>query len=171
MEGSKAMTEPAEPDGNKTECPPWCAGHHDPVAGDHLGVEEIGGVGTGGYIFVGVLQCTSSGSLVVERYVSVEARVDMGSRYNLRLSAGEAWQFAAILQLLGHESLALFVREAAQQITCRSKQEIAVCWRLVQPLDNPARRRRRPEGSFRNLGSGTARLALRYRPMALAVRR
>jgi hypothetical protein len=110
------MTEPAEPDGRQVDCPSWCDGHHDSVDGGHLGTEYIGGVTTGASVDVDVIQRGSSGSLVVERYVSVEARTDWG-RYHVRLSVGEAWQLAAIFEVLGHEPLAMFIREAAQQIT------------------------------------------------------
>jgi hypothetical protein len=118
------MTEPAEPGGHQADCPSWCDGRHEPVDGGHLGIEHIGGVGTGAYVDVAVVQRASPGSLTVERYVSVEACMDWG-RYHVRLSVGEAWQLAAIFEVLGHEPLARFIREAAQQITDGPERELS----------------------------------------------
>jgi hypothetical protein len=122
MEGP-GVTEPAGPDGRQADCPFWCDGRHDSVDGDHLGTEYIGGVSTGAYVNAAVIQRASPGSLVVERYVSVEASTDWG-RYHVRLSVGEAWQLAAIFEVLGHEPLAMFIREAAQQITDGPEREL-----------------------------------------------
>jgi hypothetical protein len=117
MERTKEMTEPAEPDDHEADCPPWCDGRHDPVSGDHLGTEYFGGVGAGAMVEVDVIQRASPGTPAVERYVSLEASTQSGGRYHVRLSVGAAWPLAAIFEVLGHEPLATFVREAAQYIT------------------------------------------------------
>jgi hypothetical protein len=38
----KGMTEPAESEGQKADCPPWCEGQHDPVDGEGFG-DSLGG--------------------------------------------------------------------------------------------------------------------------------